>query len=47
MKHGHSSNKPCPGVGHRHNTDTYNYTELYDFLKLLTVSVSGVRIRAS
>lgn len=29
MKHKHSSNKPCPGVGH----------VTHDFLKVLTVSV--------
>jgi len=31
----------CLGVGHvscRHDTDTYNHIELYDFFKLLTVS---------
>jgi len=36
MKHRHSSDQVCPGV----NTNTYNYTELCDFLKLSAVSVS-------
>jgi len=31
--------KPSFRHGHRHDTETYNYTELCDFLKLLVVSV--------
>jgi hypothetical protein len=43
MKHRHSSVRCVPmsdtcRVRHRHDTDTYNYTELCDFLKLLAVS---------
>jgi hypothetical protein len=33
-------------VRHQHDADTYNYTELCDFLKLLVVVGVHVRIRA-
>ena len=44
MKHKHSSDQTCPGVGRvtsdTNTTPTHNFTELCDFLKLFAVSAS-------